>query len=58
MERPGLFQPGNGGLRHEVPDVVSGQEVPDREVTAPCRPDPRSRQKGGAWPDESLRWEV
>ena len=38
-----------GGLRHEVPDVVSGKEVPDRGVTAPSRPDPRSRLEEGAW---------
>ena len=28
-----------GGSRHEMPDVVSGQEVPDRGVTAPPRPE-------------------
>ena len=28
-----------GGSRHELPDVVSGQEVPDRGVTAPPWPE-------------------
>ena len=32
------------GSSHEVPDVVSGQEVPGRGVTDPRRPDPRSRR--------------
>ena len=41
-----------------MPDVVSGKEVPDREVTVPHRPDPRSRQEEGLWPDESSRREV
>ena len=47
-----------GGSRHEVPAVVSEQEVIDRGVTDPCRPDPRSRLEEGAWLDESLRQEV
>ena len=41
-----------------MPDVVSGQEVPDRGVTAPRRPDRRLRREEGAWPDESPRREV
>ena len=44
-----------GGSRHEVPDVVLGQEVPDRGATAPHRPDPRSRQEEGAWLDKLSR---
>ena len=28
-----------GGSRHEVPDVVSGQEVPNRGLTAPPWPE-------------------
>ena len=28
-----------GGSRHEIPDIVLGQEVPDRKVTAPSRPE-------------------
>ena len=28
-----------GGSRHEVPDVVSGHEVPDRGEIAPPRPE-------------------
>ena len=28
-----------GGAWHEMPDVVSRQEVPDRGVTAPPRPE-------------------
>ena len=46
-----------GGSRHEVPEVVSGKKVLDRGVTAPRRPDPRSRREEGSWPDESSRQE-
>ena len=47
-----------GGSRHEVPGVVLGKEVTDREVTATCRSDPRPRREEGAWPDESSRRDV
>ena len=32
-----------------MPDVVSGQEVPDRGLTDPPRPYLRLRQEEGAW---------
>ena len=29
----------SSGSRHEMPDVVSGQEIPDKRVTAPPWPE-------------------
>ena len=40
-----------------MPDVVSWNNMPDKGVTASRRPDLRSRQEEGAWPDKSLRRE-
>ena len=41
-----------------MPDVMLGNEVTDRGVTAPHWPDLRSRREEGAWMDELLRREV
>ena len=41
-----------------MPDVMSGQKVPDRGLTAPPWPDPRSRWGKEEWRDEFLRREV
>ena len=38
-----------------MPDVASGQVIPDWEVPGPRRPYPRSRQEVGSWPDYSSR---
>ena len=44
----GLQQPGWVELRHEMPDVVLGQEVPDWGRISPRQPDTKSRQERGA----------
>ena len=51
MERPGLHQPCQGRSRHKIPDVASGKEMPDWDMTALSRPESSSRWEGGAWTD-------
>ena len=51
----GLCQPGKVKSSQDIPDVVSGQEVPDWGRIYPRQLDTRSRWERGEWMNGSSR---